>query len=103
MAMCYLFCQRVDTNGTREMLQFHSASNREERNPHMATALRSSGLTTIVNGDLRHNVLLRIPADAHTHAGFRSWVRSDACPEKLPVMFLNGEIYIDMSMEEIRS
>ena len=32
-----------------------------------------------------------------------AWVLSDACPEKLPVMFLSGEIYIDMSKEEIRT
>jgi hypothetical protein len=45
--------------------------------------------------------LLRIPKEAHTLAGFRRWVLSDEVPEKLPVTFLKGEVYVDMSQEEI--
>jgi Uma2 family endonuclease len=69
----------------------------------MATALRSPGATLVVNGQLDEDILLRVPPDAHTLRGFRKWVLSNACPEKLPVMFLGGEIYVDMSKEEIRT
>jgi Uma2 family endonuclease len=69
----------------------------------MAIALRSSAPAAIVNGEFRDGALLCIPRDAHTLAGFRAWALSDACPEKLPLMFLRGEIYIDMSKEEIRT
>ncbi len=44
---------------------------------------------------------LRIPRDAHTLAGFRRWVLSKDFPEKQPVMYLHGEIYLYMSKENI--
>ncbi len=69
----------------------------------MATAVQSPGTTVIVSGELDENILLHVPPDAHTLKGFRKWALSDACPEKLPVMFLGGEIYIDMSKEGIRT
>jgi Uma2 family endonuclease len=47
------------------------------------------------------NLLLHIPAAAHTLSGFRAWVLSDDFPEKQPVTFINGEIYLDMSKENI--
>jgi Uma2 family endonuclease len=59
------------------------------------------GDTIVVSGELDEDILLHIPPDAHTLKGFRKWVLSDACPEKMPVMFLNGRIHIDMSKEEI--
>src|SRR5438552_10934444 len=46
-------------------------------------------------------LLVSIPPEAHTLAGFRAWVLSDEVPEKLRVCFLRGRIYIDMSKEEI--
>jgi Uma2 family endonuclease len=46
--------------------------------------------------------LFRIPRQAHSLAGFRRWVLSDEFPEKVPVTFLKGEVYVDMSKEEIR-
>src|ERR1043166_9398680 len=70
----------------------------------MATALKSRTPAIEVNGAIRPltlQTLLHIPAAAHTHDGFRAWALSDACPEKLPVMFLNGELNIQMSREEI--
>ena len=69
----------------------------------MSTSVKSSAPGIYVNGAVRLDGLLHIPADAYTHKGFRRWVLSDECPEKLRVMFLNGEIYIDMSEEEIRT
>ena len=72
-------------------------------NLKMATALKSSGATIVVNGEVDDDIVLRIPPDAHTLAGFRKWALSDDCPEKLRLTFLNGEITIDMSKEEIRT
>jgi Uma2 family endonuclease len=45
--------------------------------------------------------VLHIPPSAMTHSGFRKWVKSDALPEKVKVAFLDGEVYIDMSNEEV--
>lgn len=47
--------------------------------------------------------LLRIQPQAHTLAGFRQWVLSPEFPEKLSVTYLKGEVYLDMSKEEIRT
>ena len=47
--------------------------------------------------------LLHIPRSVHTLAGFREWVLSDEFPEKLPVTFIRGEVYLDMSKEAIRT
>jgi Uma2 family endonuclease len=46
---------------------------------------------------------LHIPQSAFTLAGFREWVKSDELPEKLRVTFIRGEIYLDMSKEELES
>src|SRR5262245_54441054 len=47
--------------------------------------------------------LLHVPRQAHELAGFRRWVLSDDFPEKLRVTFLKGEVYLDMSKENIQS
>ena len=44
-----------------------------------------------------------VPDEARTHAGFRAWAKSDACPERARVTFFQGEILIDMSQEEIET
>jgi Uma2 family endonuclease len=69
----------------------------------MATASKHSGPTIVVDGPLDDQILLRIPYDIQTLAGFRKWALSDDGPEKLPVMYLGGEVYIDMGKEEIRT
>lgn len=46
---------------------------------------------------------LHIPANAHTLDGFRTWVLSDQFPEKLRALYLRGEVWLDMSKEEIRT
>ena len=48
-------------------------------------------------------VCLRIPRSAFSLNGFRSWVLSDEFPEKVKVTFVDEEIYIDMSKEEIQT
>src|SRR6202035_278378 len=47
--------------------------------------------------------IVHVPPSAHLLPGFRAWALSNAFPEKLKVMFLKGEVYLDMSKEEIRS
>src|SRR2546423_370885 len=47
-----------------------------------------------------NGALLRIP---RTLADFRRWALSDEVPEKLPLGFINGEVFVDMSKEEIRT
>jgi len=44
---------------------------------------------------------VRVPASALTHSGFRAWATSDDFPEKLRVSFINHEVVIDMSPEEL--
>lgn len=53
---------------------------------------------TLANGS---PLLLHVPASAHTFAGFRAWIQSDEFPEKLRATFLDQEIYLDMSQEEL--
>ena len=67
----------------------------------MATEILPSVAPVFLNGDLDDDFVLHIPRDAHTLAGFRKWVLSDEFPEKQPVMFRNGEIYLYMPREEI--
>lgn len=45
----------------------------------------------------------RIPASALTLAGFRDWVTSGSVPEHIRVAFLDEEIYLDMSNEELET
>jgi Uma2 family endonuclease len=46
---------------------------------------------------------IRIPRSAFSINGFRKWVLSDALPEKLRVTYVDGEIYLDMSKEELQT
>jgi Uma2 family endonuclease len=43
----------------------------------------------------------RIPAEAHSFAGFRSWSHSDQFPERGRIDYLAGEIEVDMSPEKL--
>jgi Uma2 family endonuclease len=44
---------------------------------------------------------VRIPPSAYTFAGFRAWAHSDTFPERGRISFINQEIVVDMSPEEI--
>jgi Uma2 family endonuclease len=44
-----------------------------------------------------------IPATAHTLAGFRTWAKSDQFPDHGHISFINQEIIIDMSPEELET
>jgi Uma2 family endonuclease len=47
---------------------------------------------------------LSIPNAVDNLESFREWVHTDtSIPEKLPVHFLNGEVWVDYSMEEFTS
>jgi Uma2 family endonuclease len=48
-------------------------------------------------------VNLRIPVSAFTHAGFRAWATSGDVPEHVRTAFIDGEIYLDMSSEDLES
>jgi len=45
--------------------------------------------------------LLEIPADATTFDGFRNWATSDEFPQGYRITFINGELLIDMSPEDL--
>ena len=44
-----------------------------------------------------------IPASAHTHAGFRAWAKSEDFPRRGRISFIERELFIDMSPEEIET
>jgi Uma2 family endonuclease len=67
----------------------------------MTTAILSSIAPVFFNGRLADDFTLHIPRDAYTLAGFRKWVLSDEFPEKQPVMFRKGEIYLFMPKEDV--
>src|SRR4029078_5050570 len=60
-------------------------------------------LPPVPDADFAHaqEMAIEIPAEAHTLAGFRSWVLSDEVPEKHKVSYLKGKVTVDMSKEEI--
>jgi Uma2 family endonuclease len=45
----------------------------------------------------------RIPTSALTLAGFRAWATSDDFPQHIRAAFINGEIFIEMSNEEMET
>lgn len=47
--------------------------------------------------------ILRIPADAHTLAGFHAWTDSPDFPERGRVEYCEGEVLVDMSSERLDS
>src|SRR5436190_4812625 len=64
------------------------------------TTLTLPSAALVLKEDLKDETF-RIPRDAHTLAGFRRWVLSDDFPEKQPVMFLKGEIFLYMPKEDV--
>src|SRR5436189_5367215 len=45
--------------------------------------------------------ILHIPPSAHTLDGFRAW--AETLPEKTTMTFLNGEVFVDVSKEDIET
>src|SRR5438132_732928 len=50
-----------------------------------------------------HGLCIRIPAYARTWKGFRAWVTSTDFPDSVRTTFVRGEIYLDMSKEELET
>jgi len=49
------------------------------------------------------DTLIRVPSSAWTLAGFRSWAVSEDFPSRGQISYVQGELLIDMSAEEIES
>ncbi len=62
--------------------------------------LPPSGSTSVVTG-ITINDQVTIPAWVVDHASYRRWAHSDEFPEAGKYAYLNGEIWVDLSMEEI--
>src|SRR5438128_5143224 len=52
---------------------------------------------------VRPVLCIRIPRNAYTLDGFREWAKSDEFPEKLHVAFIDQEIFLDVSKEELET
>jgi Uma2 family endonuclease len=63
-----------------------------------AASIQRGGVSVITD---RYN--LDIPASAFSIAGFRAWATADDFPERVRVTFINGEIILDMSNEELET
>jgi Uma2 family endonuclease len=50
-----------------------------------------------------HDEILRIPPWVVDHESFRRWARSEEFPEKARVYYLNGEVWVEMSKEQLFS
>lgn len=69
----------------------------------MVTAITKAPPKVNANGYDGLDTILHVPPEAHTLKGFRRWALSEQVPEKLPLAFIQGEVLIDMSKEEIRT
>lgn len=49
------------------------------------------------------DITLEVPPEAHTLAGFRAWVFSNDFPEKRRLSYIQGQVILDLSMEEIQT
>lgn len=59
-----------------------------------------STMSVLVESDVAS---VEVPGWVHDLATFREWIDSDVLPEKLSVHFLNGDVWVDLSMEEFFS
>ncbi len=57
----------------------------------------SSALSSILD------TLIQVPSSARTLAGFRAWAVSDDFPSRGRISYVQGELLIDMSAEELES
>jgi Uma2 family endonuclease len=53
--------------------------------------------------ELDSNGPVLVPVSAHTLAGFRAWAKSDRFPDRGRISFIDKEILIDMSPEELEN
>lgn len=78
---------------------------RRRSSPTAQSARRkaSGRTTTTIPQPATNGLLLHVPATAFTHRGFRDWVTAEGFPDKMRVAYLSGEIYLDMSKEELET
>jgi Putative restriction endonuclease len=71
----------------------------------MASASTTLDPAVVINGEWEddHEYLVRIPSGIRSLEVFRKWAGSDDCQEKLAIMYLRGEVTIDLSKEDIRT
>lgn len=60
-------------------------------------------LSEKVFADRSHLPVIHVPSIAFTLQGFSSWATSDNYPQGLRASFIDGEIYLDMSGEELQT
>src|SRR6266851_10447976 len=58
----------------------------------------SSGRVLRILNDDRQ---VEIPPWVLDHASFRRWAKSQGFPEHVSISFINGELWVDMSMEKL--
>jgi Uma2 family endonuclease len=46
---------------------------------------------------------IRVPSEAETLAGFRRWLESDDLPDEARICYLKGDVWIDLSKEQLFS
>jgi Uma2 family endonuclease len=64
------------------------------------TGTSSEARVFVIQGE-QQGEALRIPADAATLAGFRRWATTDSFPERGEISFIDGEVILDMSPENL--
>src|SRR4051812_24269081 len=69
------------------------------RTPAHPSGAPTAGQLTVVTNQGQ----VAVPADVFTLAGFRAWALSDEAPEKTRLTFLEGQVRIDMSNEEMET
>lgn len=65
----------------------------------MSAIRKRDACLVLVSDDRRNDV--RVPVGVHELAAFRRWAHSDAFPEKGRVDFIQGEVELDMSPEDL--
>ncbi|MFM9965173.1 MAG: Uma2 family endonuclease [Planctomycetaceae bacterium] len=73
--------------------------SREDERGHRVTIRKTDGRISIH----LYSDSVQVPIGVHDLASFRQWMRSDKSPEKAPVFFLAGEVWLDMSKEQLFS
>lgn len=61
----------------------------------------TGSLVPAADGGIAVGDRVRIPASVRDLESFRNWIHSGAYPERGGVSFLDGEIWVDLSMEEL--
>jgi Uma2 family endonuclease len=91
---CTWSTEKVESTAARE--RWYDRARREGR----------EGMSTVViqqGPDLRMTADIRVPGWVQELASFRRWTDSDDFPEDCRISYLDGEIWVDMSKEQLFS